>query len=615
MAKKGFPKKPTITHQAKIKVQKPRLKDVLDKWCGSHFRLFIALILLFSVGIRIAYFVQLNNSQLINQHKWDESDMFVFNQWADSIAGGDILSERYIQPEHNWMKQIANLFFKDHPDRFQYYKTLAGPDTLANSPSKMLWVDWYGKKAFPHEPLYAYFLAFNYKIFGNDVRWVFIWQLLLGVLTNLLVFLVARRYFGEFTGIIAAFLAIFFGPLLFFEMTLLRTTFAVFFTILLVYISGVALEKNAFLWWILVGAVCGLATAVHAYFILFAVIWFIFLFIYFLNHWKTLGFAVSGCCVGLMAALSPIVIRNINTGIQPLSLSNNSAVGFITMNNDKFKSFNGWMIEPKYIIDIMYATNGDLIKTIIPTLKTHKSIGSYLEQVWDKFHATFSWYEIPNNVNFYFYREFTPVLSLTFLSFLIISPLALVGLFIAIFKKKQSWSLFIMLLVLMVPMLAFMVLSRYRIVFAVVLIPFAAFTIAELFTSWKGFKNIVILVSVVIIYFWTSQPSNEQTVRIARLDYAVMLGVHYSDRIQTSLNDKNWKEASRLFEDYITKYQPDAIANVKPFYKCQDRNEADIWSYFSLIHERRATVFSLEGDTINARKAADISQKLKEAAN
>ncbi|MCX6279221.1 MAG: glycosyltransferase family 39 protein [Bacteroidetes bacterium] len=615
MGKKGYQQKPATNQQAKVKVQKPGLKDALDKWCGSHFRLLIALILVFSVGIRIAYFVQLNNSQLINQHKWDESDMFVFDQWADSIAGGDILSERYIQPEHNWMKQIANLFFRDHPERLQYYKTLAGPDTLANSPSKMLWVDWYGKKAFPHEPLYAYFLAFNYKIFGNDVRWIFIWQLLLGVLTNLLVFLVARRYFGEFTGIIAGFLAIFFGPLMFFEMTLLRSTFAVFFTILLVYISGVALQKNTFMWWILVGAVCGLAAAVHAYFILFAVIWFIFLFIYFLNHWKTLGFAVCGCCIGIMAALSPIVIRNIKTGIPPLSLSNNSAIGFITMNNDKFKSFNGWMIEPKYVIDIMYATNGDLIKTIVPTLKTHKSIGSYLEQVWDKFHATFSWYEIPNNVNFYFYREFTPVLYLTFLSFLIISPLALVGLFIAILKRKQVWSLYLMLLVLIVPMLAFMVLSRYRIVFAVVLIPFAAYTIAELFTSWKGWKNIAILASIVIISFWTSQPRNEQTVRIAKLDYAVMLGVHYSDRIQTSVNDKNWKETSRLFDDYITKYQPEAIDNIKPFYRCQDRNEADIWSYFSLIHERRATVFNLEGDTINAKKEADISQKLKEAAN
>ena len=410
MNKKGNARKKTIQPPVSQKIQNPGIKNTIEKWCGSHTWLTISAIIILSAVLRIAYFTQLNEFHLINQHQWSESDMFVFDQWADAIAAGDILSERYVQPEHNWMKRISTIFFTDHPDRFEYYKNLAGsdPDPTKNSPSRMLWIDWFGKKAFPHEPLYAYFVALNYKIFGKDVRWVFVWQMILGILTNMLVFFVARKYFGELSGVIAAFLVVFCGPLIFYELTLLRSTFAAFFTILLVYVMGIALQEKTFSWWIAGGAVCGLSATVHAYFVLFAIIWYIFLSYYFYKNWKPLGTAAIGFGLGFLLVLSPIMIRNARMNLPLLNLSNNSAVSFITMNNNTFENFRGWKVEEKYVSDIMYATNGELFKTIIPTLKTHKNLGSYLSQVWDKFHATFSWYEIPNNVEFLFLPAMRP---------------------------------------------------------------------------------------------------------------------------------------------------------------------------------------------------------------
>ena len=615
MSKRNTSQKKTIKPEVIQKVQKTSLKDTIDRWLSTRKWFTIFFIILFSVALRVTYFTQLNGTDFIYQYKWEESDMFVFDQWADSIAGGDILTERYVQPQHSWMKQIANIYFRDHSDQFEHYKTLAGPDSLITTPTNLLWEDWYGKHAFPHEPLYAYFIALNYKTFGKDVRYVYLWQLLLGVFTNLLVFLVARRHFGEFAGVVAAFLAIFFGPLLFFEMTLLRSSFAVFFTILMVYISGISLHKNTFWWWILSGAVCGLATLVHAYFILLAIVWLIFVFFYYFKKWKTFGIAAVGFWIGLLLILSPIFVRNVNLNLPALSLSNNSAIGFITMNDNTFKSFNGWMANGNHVSDITYSSKGDLLKTIIPTLKTHKNIGSYLSQVWDKFHATFSWYEIPNNVNFYFYRQHATVLSITFISFLIVSPLALVGLLLAILKRKEAWPLYLMMLVIMVPMLAFMVLSRYRIIFAVVLIPFAAYTIVELFTSWKGWKNIAIASSVLIIFFWTNGPRNELTVKLAASDYGGMFDVHYLKPIQDGVAKTNWKVVATGFDDYIKKYEPAFITSSKPFYRCKNQTEAAIWSHFALMHERNSTVLNLVGDTLNAKKEAVISLKMKNIAN
>ena len=120
MDKRGPPTKKTMSRPLKIKAQKTGVRDILDKWCCSYKWLVISLIIVFSVAFRIIYFVQLGRTQLVYQHKWDESDMFVFDQWADSIAGGDVFSERYVQPEHTWMKQTANIFFRDHPDHLEY---------------------------------------------------------------------------------------------------------------------------------------------------------------------------------------------------------------------------------------------------------------------------------------------------------------------------------------------------------------------------------------------------------------------------------------------------------------------------------------------------------------
>ena len=612
--KKGKIREKAIQPPVSQKIQRPGIRQRIENWCGSHTWFTISVIIIVSAILRIAYFTELNQYDLINLHQWSESDMFVFDEWADAIAAGDILSEHYVQPEHSWMKRIATIFFKDHPDRFEYYKNLAGPDATKDTASKLLWIDWYGKKAFPHEPLYAYFAALNYKIFGKDVRWVFVWQLILGILTNLLVFLVARKYFGELPAVIAAFLAVFCGPLLFYELTLLRSTFAAFFTILVVYVTGISLQKKTLAWWVAGGAVCGLSATVHAYFVLLAVAWCIFLSIYFYKYWKSLGTAAASLGIGFLLVLSPIMIRNASMNLPVLNLSNNSAIGFITMNNNTFKSFRGWMVEAQYVSDIMYETGGSLLKTIIPTLKTHKNPASYIGQVWDKLHATFSWYEVPNNVNFYFYRQFAPVLHLTFVSFLIISPLALVGLCLAMQRRKQAWPLYLMLLVLMVPMLAFMVLSRYRIVFAVVLIPFAAFTIAELFTSWKGWKNIALSGAVIGIALWTSAPRNEQTVQVSQRDYIAVFSVHFEGRIQQQVLSKDWNKAADIYDVYIKQYQPEEITDMKPFYRCKNRHEAEIWSFFAAMHERRSKLLDKAADSVNAKREADFALNLKKAS-
>jgi hypothetical protein len=309
------------------------------------------------------------------------------------------------------------------------------------------------------------------------------------------------------------------------------------------------------------------------------------------------------------------MIRNITVGAPAMSLSSTATLSFVTMNNSDFKSFIGWNINIQYLSNILGESNGKLMKAIVPTLKTHESPKSYFLMVWDKLHATFSWYEIPNNVNFYLYREYIPVLFLTFISFFLIVPLALTGIFLTIYKKINAWPLLLMFLVYMFPMIAFMVLSRYRIVLVPVLIPFAALTVTELLSTWKGWKNYLIVLAVLGLGYWSSTTGNKPVSELSRNDYSGIWTAYYADKVKKEIEQNQIREVASGLQDYFDRYQPKTISEASPAYRCKDLNESDVFLYFSEMHSRFVNVYLNLRDSTNARKQKEISENLKMVAS
>ena len=583
----------------------------LEKWCGKNRQWIILSILLISLALRVVYYSQCSNTVFFEEHVNSESDMSYFNQWAVSIADGDLISKTVQHPQYQWMQWVSDRYFQNHPDKLELFRAKIGRDTLINNPSKLLWDQWYGKITFQQEPLYPYFIALNFSVFGKNVKWVFIFQLLLGILTNLLVYFVARRYFGDLTATIAAFLSVFFGPMLFYEMILLRSSIAVFLGILLIYLTDKAISNKKPGWWILSGITTGLALLVHSFFLFYILGTTVMLLIIYRKNLKTGIYCIAALLLGLILVMTPVMYRNNTVGAPVMSLSSTSALSFVTMNNESFKSFIGWNMSANYLSEIMGATDGKLLKTIIPTLKTHKSAKSYLMQVWDKLHATFSWYEIPNNVNFYLYREYTPVLFVTFISFLIISPLALIGIILSLIKRINAWPLYLMILVYLFPLLAFMVLSRYRILFAPILIPFAAVTVNELLGSWKIWKNYLIILAILILGYWASLPGSEKVNEITKNDYEGIWGAHFSKTAVKEFNLQHLDKVASIIHDFLNGYEPKQIKNVNPFYQCRNQNESEIFNYFYTMHANLVNIYNAIKEDGNSRSEAVISEKLK----
>jgi len=77
-------------------------------------------------------------------------------------------------------------------------------------------------------PLYTYFLAAIYFLFGDALNVVRVIQFTLGVGTAWLVFRIARHFFDRQTGLVAGLLAAVYAPFLFFEGNLLGTAVETF---------------------------------------------------------------------------------------------------------------------------------------------------------------------------------------------------------------------------------------------------------------------------------------------------------------------------------------------------------------------------------------------------
>ena len=85
-----------------------------------------------------------------------------------------------------------------------------------------------GDAAFDGMPFYPYFLGFVYSLAGPSLFAIRFLQIILGSLSCVLVFIIARRLFNATAGIIAFSFMLLFKEFYMYEMMLLPTTFGIF---------------------------------------------------------------------------------------------------------------------------------------------------------------------------------------------------------------------------------------------------------------------------------------------------------------------------------------------------------------------------------------------------
>ena len=107
--------------------------------------------------------------------------------------------------------------------------------TYNTSAIKIISGSWIGSEVFGKEPLYPYFLAVIYKIFGYSHISVYIIQALLSSLGALCLCKIAANIFNRITGYIAGFIFAFYSLSIYYDVLILRESLITSLTVFLLY--------------------------------------------------------------------------------------------------------------------------------------------------------------------------------------------------------------------------------------------------------------------------------------------------------------------------------------------------------------------------------------------
>jgi 4-amino-4-deoxy-L-arabinose transferase-like glycosyltransferase len=568
----------------------------------------ILTLLLVSLLIRIAYFAEIIKGPCYKQHLWDQSDMNFFHSWAQQLVDGDWLINKPLHPYHNWHERVADNYFRSYRERHATLHRNSLPLQVDMEAKRQLWNRWYGGTRYHQEPLYPYVVAVIYRLFGVRVAWVFLFQLSIGIASVFLIYDITMRLFDSRVAAIAGTLAVLCGPLLFFEMVLLRSTLISFFGLFFVWLILNVQNAESALSWVRIGLFFGISVLLKSTFLIFLAGIIAYLIFRHRHSVKRALIYSSALIAGVIISLSPLMVRNVAVGTSPLGLSSVTAVTFLSANAGDSHP-RGFFVSEN-IASVMDKTNGAVIPTVIETLKT-QSISRYALLVMHKFMLMLHWYEIPNNANFYYYRLHSYVLRFLPITFLILAPLGIVGVGLAICERRRCAPLYLLLSMHVVSILIVYVSARFRNPMIAALLPFSALTVARIGESLEK-RNVrralLICVFLTVVSFWTMSPLPKWLSLIRAADCAAPYGFYYRPLLLAADAEGNLAMRIRILKGLL-RSEPQSIRRLgsgSPPENQSDRDTALLFSRF-----RRMYVNALLGAE-RKKEARIVMQRAKE---
>ncbi|MHC4945588.1 MAG: glycosyltransferase family 39 protein, partial [Planctomycetota bacterium] len=407
---------------------------------------WILLIYLLGLALRLIYFFEAASAPMMDVH-FHIIDSKFYDLWARTIGGGDLI----------------------------------------------------GKEAFFMGPLYPYFLALLYKIFGTDFIWIRLVQVLLGSFTCVGVFLIGRRLFDHRTALLAALLSTIYPLFFFYENLLLAASLIVFLSLLAGWLLVEAQMRNRPGWWLASGVVLGLGCVGKGNLLL--AVPFLLVWIVVLSGKADIrrGLAMAGWfMIGTLLMIGPVTIRNAMVQEDFVVLTSNGGLNFFVGNNPEASGmwkryelpYPGATIDHhQRALETGTQAYRDLEPSEISSILSGKAIdfirsdpGAFIELLGKKFMLSVNKFEVGNRDNVYFFERFSFLLRLPLPGFWIIGSLGFAGFLLSLRHLRRRFVPFLFVFVPIVTMVVFFVLGRYRLP----AVPFLCLFAAHAFWSILG---------------------------------------------------------------------------------------------------------------------------------
>ncbi len=408
--------------------------------------------------------------------------------------------------------------------------------------------------AYFRAPLYPMILGLIYKIFGVDLFVARLVQMIIGSISCGLLYLLARRLFNESVARIAGFLLVIYPLAIYFDGELLILNLLIFLILVgfLLLIRSQQSDKQ----WYLPGLFFGLAaiTRPNVLLFIFAIaVWLIF------KYRQHCGPKLIQFLVAVVIVVAPVTIRNYVVSKRLVLIAWQGGTNFYIGNNPNSDGITA--IVPK--------TRGSWwggyydTKRLAEQAVGHSLKGADIDAYWmkqgmkywlekpvralelliRKCYLWFSGYEVSNNRNIYFFKQYTFLRPLIFKTgwlifpYGVLLPLALVGLYLSRKRWRRLITIYLFMITYTISFIIFFVTARFRMPFVIFTIPFAVFGVKHLISakSKELYLSLAIFIGSFIIF-------NFNLVRLTKTNpaqdhFIAALGLHQTGKIEKAAKE------------------------------------------------------------------------------
>ncbi|MEM7306913.1 MAG: glycosyltransferase family 39 protein [Planctomycetota bacterium] len=583
----------------------------LDRWLAARRGPVLAVLLVAAALLRGLFFAQLAEGPCIEQHRWDVTDMHAFDAWGRAIADGDWLSRELPYPLYVVHRALAQEHYREHPEALAALGESGAPSEAA---MRALWDRLAFGDHFYQDPLYPYLLGTTYAL-GAGPRAVYVWQLLLGLLTVPLVVALGRRIHGETAGVFAGLLFVLSGPVLHYELTLLRATTLSFAGLGTALLLLRAADGERLARWAAAGVALGLCLWLKASFQVLALGTLLWATVLLFPHPRALVRCGAALLLGIAVGFSPVVARNLTVGTPALETASGGRMTFAVSNNAGCSAENGFLAT-RGMAGVLDEAPPGLLPVARATVDTHGGFGGWLALVGAKLAAVLRGRELANNTNFYFYRRHAPVLAALPITFFVLAPLAVLGLVVCAPRWRSAGPLAAVAASHLAVLLLFYVYSRYRIPLATALVPFAGAGAASL-ARWIGGRRAVPsllgLAAVAGAAALTLRPNPGDPPLVRLADYQAPYIYHWDPEASRAEAAGDWARAAELFARSL-RVEPAEIAPLGPGRAADGELERGLAQLYATVYTRYARALQGAGAGPEASAASARARELANAA-
>ena len=396
----------------------------------------------------------------------------------------------------------------DHFNFDQGALNFAAGDLLARSPNNS------------YSPLYKYFLGSIYYLFGRNFYAVYGLQFFMGALGSVFLFLIGKRLFDARVGFLAFAGFSLYSTEIIYEGIILRAAFITFLTIVSFYALIRLRDSPTSL--MLIGCALILSLFFQSRPNTFLCLPFVILYVhkYVFKDWgpeeRMRGWGLF--LIPLFLSFIPLLVQCFLVHDKFVFFDSSGPIAFTAAN---FIDYPGVGFDTNLL---KHFQKQHQMEGLSPLSFIFQQVMSdpagFLKMLWRKLYFYFNDLEGASNLSIYLYLENSKILPFLFSHFALFSALGLMGIVLSIQGRERVFLLYAYLVCMILSVVLFHVVSRFRIPSAPFLILFSAYAVGRVCTWWghRQFKPIAVFALVFLILFYGLR-APEGHVKIRYVDY------------------------------------------------------------------------------------------------